>query len=180
MGGQGGGIYHWDGRRWEYSSDLTRIVDIHFNSPSDGWAVGYYDEKIYHYDGATWTRFHDDPWGIKLNTISFSSPGHGWAGGWGVIAGDQSNIMEYENGDWRYYQEPPWDEGIRRTVNAVHFSGPNNGWAVGQKTYRWDGKRWWYMDSPRPETRIFTDVFAISDGDAWAVTEGAEILHYQP
>jgi len=99
----------------------------------------------------------------------------------GVIAGDQSNLMEYENGDWRYYQEPPWDEGIRRTVNAVHFSGPNNGWAVGQTTFRWDGERWWYVEPPPRSMHRSTlnDVFALSENDAWAVG-GRTILHYEP
>jgi hypothetical protein len=176
----GDGIAKWDGSEWSYDADIAVVKGIFFNSPTDGWAVSKYNESIYHYDGATWTRVHDDPWGIELYSIWFTSPDHGWAGGMGTNTADESNIMEYKNGDWFPYLEPPWDEGIRRDVNAVHFSGPNNGWAVGQKTYRWDGKRWWYVDSPRPETGVFTDVFAISDRDAWAVTEGAEILHYQP
>jgi photosystem II stability/assembly factor-like uncharacterized protein len=177
----GFGICHWDGSNWEYVSDLTRIVDVYFNSSNDGWAVGYYDERIYHYDGATWTRVHDDPWGIKLNAISFTSQNHGWAGGWGVIADDQSNVMEYKSGKWGYYLEPPWDEGIRRDINAVHFSDPNNGWAVGQTTFRWDGERWWYVEPPPRSMHRSTlnDVFTLSENDAWAVG-GVTILHYKP
>jgi hypothetical protein len=176
----GYGIARWDGNEWHYETDIGFITDIYFNTPTDGWAVAMHGERIYHYDGVTWNRVHDDPWGIELYSICFTRPDHGWAGGMNANTADESNIMEYRDGDWFPYLGAPWDEGIRRTVNAVHFSGPDNGWAVGQKTYRWDGERWWYVDSPRPETGTFTEVFAISDTDAWAVTEGAEILHYQP
>jgi hypothetical protein len=177
----GDGIGRWDGSQWFFDADISVVKDVIFNSPTDGWAVSKYSERIYHYDGANWTRAHEGSYpSVELNAIGFSSPDHGWAAGSGCISGTQSNLLEYRDGEWVYYLEVPWDEGIRRILNAVHFSGPNNGWAVGQKTYRWDGVRWWYVDSPRPETGVFTDVFAISDRDAWAVTEGAEILHYQP
>ncbi len=176
----GYGIARWDGNEWHYETNIGYITDMYFNSPMDGWAVSKYSESIYHYDGSTWKRVHDDPWGIELRSIFFTSRYHGWTAGFGVVSGAQSNIMEYKNRKWVYYREPPWDEGIRRTVNALHFSSANNGWAVGQTTFRWDGERWWYVDSPRPEIGTFTDVFTISDEDAWAVTEGAEILHYEP
>jgi hypothetical protein len=177
----GYGIARWDGNEWHYETDIGFITDMYFNSPTDGWAVSKYSERIYHYDGTAWTKVHEGLYpSVELYAISFSAPDHGWAAGMDAKASDQSNLMEYKNGKWRYYLEPPWDEGIKRDINAVHFSSPNNGWAVGQKTYRWDGERWWYVDSPRPEIGVFTDVFAISDGDAWAVTEGAEILHYEP
>jgi hypothetical protein len=176
----GDGVGRWDGSEWTYDADLSVVTDIFFNSPTDGWAVSKYSERIYHYDGSSWTLVHDDAWGIELRSICFANPGKGWAGGMNANAGDESNILEYRNGEWFYYLGPPWEEGIHRDVNAVHFSGLNNGWAVGQKTYRWDGKRWWYVDSPRPEIGTFTDVFTISESDAWAVTDGPEILHYEP
>jgi hypothetical protein len=176
----GYGIARWDGSRWNYETDISFITDMYFSSETDGWAVSKYNESIYHYDGATWTRVHDDPWGIELYGIWFTSPDHGWAVGWDATAGDESNIMRYGGGKWFYFQKAPWDEGIRRGINAVHFSGPNNGWAVGQKAFRWDGDNWRYVDSPRPKTGTFTDVFTISEEDAWAVTDGPEILHYEP
>ncbi len=176
----GYGIARWYGDEWHYETNVGFITDMYFNSPTDGWAVAMHGERIYHYDGSSWTRVHDDAWGIELYSIFFTSPDHGWAAGSDCISGTQSNLMKYGNGKWDYYREPPWDEGIRRGINAVNFSSGNNGWAVGQTTFRWDGERWWYVDSPRPEIGTFTDVFTISDGEAWAVTEGAEILHYEP
>jgi hypothetical protein len=178
----GFGICRWNGQRWEYVSDLTYLTDIYANSSTDVWATGVHDEKIYHYDGTAWTRVHDDPWGIELYSIFFTSPDHGWVGGMEANAGDESNIIEYRDGDWFYYLEPPWDEGIRRTVNALHFAGPNNGWAVGQETFRWDGARWWYVEPPPRSMRRGTlnDVFTLSENDAWAVGNTRTIIHYKP
>jgi hypothetical protein len=178
----GDGIAKWDGSNWVYETAIYAVEDIFISSPTDGWAVSKSSERIYHYDGSTWTRVHEDAWGIELRSIFFTSPDHGWAAGSGVVSGAQSNIIEYKNGKWVYYREPPWDEGIRRTVNAVHFSSANNGWAVGQKTFLWDGERWWYVEDPPPETHfgIFNDVFTLNEKDAWAVTDGARILHYEP
>jgi len=178
----GFGVCHWNGEKWEYISDLTYLTDIYANSPTDVWATGAHSERIYHYDGATWTRVHDDPWGIELYGIWFTSPGHGWAAGSGVKASDQSNVMEYKEGKWRYYLGEPWNEGIRQGLNAVHFSGPNSGWAVGQMTFRWDGEQWWYFKRPPPQTHTGTmfDVFTINENDAWAVGDARTILHYEP
>jgi photosystem II stability/assembly factor-like uncharacterized protein len=179
----GFGICHWNGTDWEYNSDLSYIKDIFFNSPTDGWAVSKYSERIYHYDGSSWTRVHEGSYpSVELYAVGFSSPEHGWTGGMGCISGTQSNLMEYRNGKWRYYQEPPWDEGIRRTVNAVHFSGPNNGWAVGQTTFRWDGERWWYVKPPPRDMHVgaLNDIFTLSEDDAWAVGGARTILHYEP
>jgi len=178
----GFGICHWNGSSWEYISDLSFLTDIYFNSPTDGWATGHKCELIYHYDGSTWTRVHDDPWGIELYSVWFTSPDHGWAGGSEANAVDESNIMEYKNGKWDYYLGAAWDEGIKDYINAVHFSGPNNGWAVGQQTFRWDGERWWHVKRPPPETHTGTlfGVFTLDENDAWAVGDGRTILHYEP
>jgi hypothetical protein len=176
----GYGIARWDGTEWHYETDIGFITDMYFNSSTDGWAVSKYNERIYHYDGSSWTLVHDDAWGIELRSIFFTSPGHGWAAGDGVISGDQSNVLEYKNGTWRYYREPPWDEGIRQGINGLHFADVNNGWGVGQFTFRWDGERWWYVKRPPPETHTGTmfDVFTLSETDAWAVGDARTILHY--
>jgi photosystem II stability/assembly factor-like uncharacterized protein len=174
----GFGICRWNGSSWEYVSDLTYLTDIFFCSPTDGWAVSKNAERIYHYDGTTWTRVHDDPWGLELYSVWFTSPDHGWAGGSEANAIDESNIMEYKNGKWRYYLEPPWEEGIKRDVYGLHFSDPNNGWAVGQTTYRWDGDNWVHVKPPRRRGMIY-DVFTISENDAWAVGDGRTIFHYE-
>jgi len=178
----GYGIARWDGKEWHYETSVGYIKDMYFDSPTDGWAVSKYSESIYHYDGTTWTRVHDDPWGIELYSIWFDSPDHGWAGGKEAKAVDQSNIMEYKNGKWRYYLGPPWEEGIKDYINAVHFSGRSNGWAVGQQTFRWDGERWWHVKRPPPETHTGTlfGVFTLDENDAWAVGDARTILHYEP
>jgi hypothetical protein len=178
----GFGICHWNGVAWEYVSDLSYLTGIYANSPNDVWATGAYDERIYRYDGSKWTRVHDDPWGIELRSIFFTSPGRGWAGGSDANAGDESNILGYRDGEWAYYLEAPWDEGIHRIINAVHFSGPNNGWAVGQTTFRWDGERWWYVEPPPRDLHRgnLNAVFTLNVDDAWAVGNARTILHYQP
>jgi hypothetical protein len=174
----GYGISRWDGSRWHYESEVGFITGLYFNSPTDGWAVSKYSESIYHYDGTTWTRVHDDPWGIELYSVWFTSLDHGWAGGSRTISEAQSCLMEYKNGKWSYYQLPDRRSGI----NALHFSSPANGWAVEQSTFRWDGERWWHVKRPPPETRTGTlfDVFTIDENDAWAVGDGRTIFHYEP
>jgi len=170
----GYGISRWDGSSWHYESDVGFITGLFFNSPTDGWAVSKYSESIYHYDGTTWTRVHDDPWGIELYSVWFTSPDHGWAGGWGTKSEAQSVLLEYKNGTWSYYQLPDRRSGI----NAIHFSSPVNGWAAEQYTYFYDGKKWNYFKDP--VTNFITDVFTLSEDDAWAVGEGRTILHYEP
>jgi len=174
----GFGICHWNGASWEYVSDLSYLTDIYFSSASDGWATGHKCERIYHYDGTTWTRVHDDPWGIELYSVLFTSSDHGWAGGSRTISEAQSCLMEYKNGKWGYYQLPDRRSGI----NAIHFSSPINGWAVEQSTFRWDGERWWHVKRPPPETHTGTlfDVFTLDENDAWAVGDGRTIFHYEP
>jgi hypothetical protein len=174
----GYGIARWDGNEWHYETDVGFITDMYFNSAADGWAVAMHGERIYHYDGATWTRVHDDPWGIELYSIWFDSPDHGWAGGCRTLSEAQSCLMEYKNVKWSYYQLPDRRSGI----NALHFSSPTNGWAVEQSTFRWDGERWWHVKRPPPETHTGTlfDVFTLDENDAWAVGDGRTILHYEP
>ena len=171
----GFGICHWNGVTWEYVSDLSYLTDIFANYPTDVWAVSKYSERIYHYDGVTWTKVHEDPWGVELRSIFFTSPYHGWAGAnKGVKASDQSALLEYKDGKWSYF---PLE--VRRSgINAIHFASPSCGWAAEQYTYYYDGDKWRYVKDPA--TNFITDVFTLSEDDAWAVGEGAEILHYEP
>jgi len=170
----GYGIARWDGNEWHCETDVGFITDMYFNSSTDGWAVSKYSESIYHYDGVAWTRVHDDPWGIELYSICFTGPNHGWAGGSGTKAEDQSVLLEYNSGKWSYF---PLE--VRRSgINAIHFSSPSCGWAVEQYTYYYDGDKWRYVKDP--VTNFITDVFTLSEDDAWAVGEGRTILHYEP
>ncbi len=174
----GDGIAKWDGSRWVFEKSIYGVTDIYISSPTDGWAVSKSSERIYHYDGTTWTRVHDDPWGIELYSVWFDSPDHGWAGGSRTLSEAQSCLMEYKNGTWSYHQLPDRRSGI----SAIHVSSPKNGWAVEQSTFRWDGERWWHVKRPPPETHTGTlfDVFTLDENDAWAVGDGGTILHYEP
>jgi photosystem II stability/assembly factor-like uncharacterized protein len=178
----GFGICHWNGETWEYVSDLNYLTDIFANSPTDIWAVSKYSERIYHFDGGTWTRVHDASLGIELYSIWFTSPDHGWAGGDGCISGTQSNLLDYRNGRWSYYLTDPWIEGIRRSIYGLHFADAGCGWAVGQTTFRWDGERWWYVEPPPRDLHRgnLNAVFTLNVDDAWAVGNASTILHYQP
>ena len=176
----GDGIARWDGSRWSYDADIAVVTDVFFNSPNDGWAVSKYSERIYHYDGTTWTRVHEGTYpSVELYAISFSSPEHGWAGGMGCISGTQSNLMEYRNGDWRYFLELPGGEGIRTNIDDIHFSAADCGWAVGYSTFFWDGTKW--REVERPPDGYPNAVFTLSEEDAWAVGDGRyRIMHYEP
>jgi len=175
----GYGIARWDGKEWHYETNVGFITDMYFNSPTDGWAVSKYSERIYHYDGTTWMRVHDDPWGIELYSIWFTSPDHGWAGGMDCISGTQSNLMEYRNGKWRYFLDLPGGEGIRTNIDDIHFSAADCGWAVGYSTFFWDGTKW--REVKRPPDGYPNAVFTLSEEDAWAVGDGRyRIMHYEP
>ena len=164
----GYGIARWDGKEWHYETNVGFITDMYFNSPTDGWAVSKYSERIYHYDGANWTRLHEGSYpSVELYAVGFSSPERGWVGGDGCVSGTQSNLLECKDGEWRYYLAEPWVEGIRKSIFGLHFANANNGWAVGQRTFRWDGERWWFGDDPPLSTRgMLYDVFTISENDA--------------
>ena len=176
----GFGICHWNGGAWEYVSDLSYLTDIYANSPTDVWAVSRYSERIYHYDGATWTRVHEGSYpSVKLYAIGFSSPNRGWAGGDGCISGTQSNLLEYRNGEWVYHLDVPGGEGIRTNIDDIHFSSADCGWAVGYSTFFWDGTKW--REVERPPDGYANAVFTLSEEDAWAVGDGRyRIMHYEP
>jgi len=176
----GFGICHWNGTSWEYISDLSFLTDVYFNSPTDGWAVSKYSERIYHYDGSSWTRVHEGSYpSVGLYAVGFSSPDHGWAGGMDCISGTQSNLMEYRNGKWRYFLDLPGGEGIRTNIDDIHFSAADCGWAVGYSTFFWDGTKW--REVKRPPDGYPNAVFTLSEEDAWAVGEGRyRIMHYEP
>lgn len=176
----GFGICHWNGEAWEYVSDLSYLTDIYANSPADVWAVSRNSERIYHYDGSTWTRVHEGSYpSVELYAIGLSSPDRGWAGGDGCISGTQSNLLEYRNGEWVYHLDVPGGEGVRTNIDDIHFSSADCGWAVGYSTFFWDGTKW--REVERPPDGYANAVFTLSEEDAWAVGDGRyRIMHYEP
>ncbi len=141
---------HWNGIAWSQvpspnpSSQVNRLSGVSAISPSNAWAVGYFDQThkvldetlVLHWNGTTWTRvFSPSPGtdGNELSGVSAVSASSAWAVG-------------------RYNSR---------------ISGVNVGKAL---ILHWNGKAWVKAASPAPGTgSLLTGASAVSASNAWAV-----------
>jgi hypothetical protein len=105
-------------------------------------------------------------WGLSARDI--------WAVGGAAAAlhwdGEQWTSTAVEHGDT--YSLPE--------LNALWARAPDDLWAVGVAgaIIRWDGTRWRRIRSGTAKDIVA--VWGAEDGQIWAVTEGAGILHLAP
>ena len=77
--------FHWCGQKWErYDSGDLAFRAMSFSAANDGWASGYILNKLYHWDGFSWTPI-ESPIEEYIDSISMVSPHEGWASSWNSV-----------------------------------------------------------------------------------------------
>jgi hypothetical protein len=109
-----------------------------------------------------------------LNSVAAFSNHDVWAVGQGP-----GPLVEHWNGtSWRVVPNPL--SGSGNTLNAVTtIPGTHEVWAVGSQVIElWNGARWKSVVSPGLSSFVLSGVVALSATDAWAVGDGALIVHW--
>ncbi len=104
---------------------LNDLLDTHFNSEQEGWAVGKKGTIMYTNDGGdTWDIQHSDPEEL-LWSVFFIDDNEGWSVGWSSIYHTTD-----KGSTWEQQQRPP----MFGDLTDVFFINHDTGWIVG--TYR--------------------------------------------
>jgi hypothetical protein len=107
------------------------LLDVHFTSANEGWAVGWDDTNdrgvLLHYQTGIWTSINPPDGTYGLTGIHFTSANEGWAVGINPVG--QGVLLHYQNGIWSSVTPPT--VGSSWQLFKVHFTSPDEGWAVG-------------------------------------------------
>jgi hypothetical protein len=204
-------LEHWDGSRWtQFSSpnfsngtglSAAGFTGLSFDSPSDGWAVGYHLPSasldagaplVTHWDGHAWTASPvlDPPrlatsggvtwadWALP-DAVAAISPDDVWLAGWfetssGSLAPDGSFLEHWDGSAWSVVSFP-----ARKTIHLTSLDAlsADDVWAVGNTTngplaLHWDGSTWTRSAFAGPRSLLtFTSVSGSAPDDLWAVGE---------
>jgi len=137
-----GDILKYDGVNW---SVFTSVTDAHFYkigfaSENDGWAGGYCEQKLYHFNGTAWSEYNlsgvnDD---FQLQEMQFTSPTEGWAVGREKMSSTEAGyILHYDGIDWTVVLEI-----VESPFSGIEMINESLGWAVGDHTYKYNGTEW--------------------------------------
>lgn len=187
-------IEHWNGVRWKQLAcphpgvpTGASLSSLSFTSPSDGWAVGYYEQNygkhlafIEHWNGKTWSWMDSHvklgKYWKNLNTVKAISPDDVWAAG----GHDLGTLMEHWDGQsWTIVDDP--SPGTWSEISGIDATSANDVWAVGAYTghrgmdrtlvEHWDGSTWTQLPpshAPGRESWL-SGVRALTDHDVWMV-----------
>jgi hypothetical protein len=176
----------WNGASWDLVPspspgvnflDLNGVVSI---SPTDAWAVGYYDSfgwktLTMHWDGSSWSVVDSpspDPSLNNLTGVTALSGSDAWAVGHGGATG--SLALHRTGATWERTTTANLGTGSN-ILNGISVASANDIWAVGHAqnqslTLHYDGAAWTVVPSPNLEYGVrLEDVVAIGPRDAWAV-----------
>lgn len=116
------------------------ITDLWFDTPNDGWAV--IDGKVLHYDGNTWSLFHNlasgyPDWHFRLEAVAAAGPRDVWAGGLvetGTV-GDYPHLFHYDGSGWKRV-----DIEGQQEILDIYLDGDDWGWFGGDRSvFSYDG-----------------------------------------
>ncbi len=198
-------IEHWDGSTWSQvpspnpggaATNQTNLYGVEATSPSDAWAVGYYDDGTSyrtltaHWNGNAWTHVSSPSpagaGGSFLTGVAATSPSNAWAVGYYGTGGALRTLIEHWNGrSWAIVPSPsPGPPGGQNELNGVAMTSATSAWAVGYDgnlaatadralILHWDGTQWSQVPSVSPAgpariNQLF-GVAADAAGRAWAV-----------
>ena len=136
VNGSGYGIlHHYNGSNWNTSQQIAKTVrGVYCNSDSDCWAVTD-GERIFHYNGSTWSEFSDVGTGT-LRAVYCNSPSDCWA-----VGNNGSN-----QGVFYHYNGSSWSSGGSTDVilYSVACFAADDCWAGGHlgRIYHYDGSSW--------------------------------------
>jgi hypothetical protein len=163
-------IEHWNGKVWKPAaspspggrSRFNVLAGIAATSPSNAWAVGYYQTAdsfqplILHWNGKSWRRIASPGLGgaytqTFLRAVAARSANNAWAvGAFGNATSSQTVILHWNGTAWKRVASPN-PAGLAQ-VNALYgVAATRSGtWAVGYDTtssdrtliLHWTGKAW--------------------------------------
>lgn len=168
----GGQMYHWNGTVWEDKSPEIG-VDVFLYSVTVAGGVVYAGGRagytptvpptgILKYDGANWTLDYSysmgqiEHLGSAANTVIGIGP---------VIPSNDAFV--YRNGGWDR-------SALSNPYNDVSVLAADDAYVVGQDILHWNGTEWVFNAKA---TAMLNGVSADSASDAWAVGDGALVLH---
>ena len=146
------------------------ILDLHFVSKTEGWAVGGKGTVLWTENGGGhWESFLDlsdkHLWGVH-----FVDPEHGW------IVGEEGEVLHTQDGGKRWVRQR---SDAEQPLFAVYFTSPTHGWIVGTNgliLHSTDGGRTWVRQKS-PVNQNLRDVAFHDEKRGWAVGEKGLILH---
>jgi photosystem II stability/assembly factor-like uncharacterized protein len=100
-------------------------LSISMLSSSDGWAVGFSQENVLHYQQGQWQIVQSPDAAVNLQAVAMVSASEGWAMGVDP-ASNHGVIYHYLNGQWTAVVSPT-TQGMARIV----MLSPDEGWAAG-------------------------------------------------
>jgi photosystem II stability/assembly factor-like uncharacterized protein len=140
---------------------------------NDVWAVG--DNRVSHYDGATWTDSSAPQALYPLYAVWMSARGEGWA------VGEQGTIAQLTSGSWI----DKGNKGAGYAYFGVWGSGPSDVYAVGHRpgsgsssllfVSHFNGNAWSDITSSLDPQGTVPSLYAIWGSDSshvWAVGDG--------
>jgi erythromycin esterase-like protein len=160
-------------------------------SPTNAWAVGFYDNGglktlILHWDGTSWTVQPSPNVSVggnlsQLLGVAATSSSDAWAVGYyenGVAL--QTLIERWDGTTWKVQPSPNvGGSDNKNELLGVASTSETNVWAVGKYRTRrgnhtllerWDGTTWKVQPSPNPgRFNQLSGVSATSSTNAWAV-----------
>ena len=168
------------------------LYSVHFSTPNDGWAAGYFIEPDDHvagllvpynsswnFSGFTWVEGVGVPWWLR--GVHFTSSNEGWAVGFytTVLGPENGALLHYLNGSWTVVS-PPNVSSPSFGLFGVHFTSPNEGWAVGRGTtvpsvfkgvlLRYYNGNWTAIEPPSVSSNWdLYGVHFVSPQEGWAV-----------
>ncbi|MEP6775061.1 MAG: S-layer homology domain-containing protein [Chloroflexota bacterium] len=193
-------IGHWNGTDWTvspYPGDFgcCTFNDLSAWSPTDIWAVGYWQGfdrhyVLFHWDGTAWLnegtagKHLDSPvhpagggydWFI-MERVAAVGPGEMWTYGYEVCYG----YSGCHNGPLTvHFCWTNCETGLIPTTNEFKDGAvvtPTDRWVIaGFDIYHWDGTAWAIQS--HPDVGSLTSIAASAPNDAWAAGPGG-ILHW--
>lgn len=188
-------IEHWNGVRWKQLDcphpgvpTGASLSSLSFTSPTDGWAVGYYEQSygkhlafIEHWNGKAWSW--TDPhvptgkYWKDLSAVVAIAPDDAWAAGVNTLNG--TLIEHWDGQSWTLVDDSA--PGHWSAISALDATSASDVWAVGAFTdprgldetlvEHWDGTTWTQLPpfhAPGRESWL-GGVRALTDHDVWMV-----------
>ena len=147
-------LLHWNGTSWKRLNDVFSSSDYNLGSlwgsgPTDLWAADNYNQKIYHYDGTSWSEKTSDKfltfvievWGTSSDSVYVVSYGDDAVKG---------RVIHWDGTEWTTVLETD------KQIYEITGTDDNNIYVAGSQTvWHFNGTDWAEMnDAP---VKIYTD-----------------------
>jgi|GEM_PF-4750981 len=147
-------LFHWNGTSWKKLNDVFSSSDYSLGSlwgsgPTDLWAADNYSQKIYHYDGTSWSektsdrflQFVIEVWGTSSDSVYVVSYGSDAVKG---------RVIHWNGTEWSTVLETD------KPIYEITGTDDNNIYVAGSQTvWHFDGTSWSEMAGA--PLQIYTD-----------------------